>query len=84
MAIPETESPLFFTFHIAKHLGVSSRKVISMIECGYFDASIKPANGHPSKRVYNISDLLKAHFALQLEKMGYTVEFIRNKLNANT
>lgn len=67
----------YTTPELAKILGVSTRKIISMLERGYFKPSIQDSSGHASRRLYNFDDLARAHITLELLNFGLSVELMR-------
>jgi DNA-binding transcriptional MerR regulator len=67
----------YTTPEIAEILGVSTRKVISMLERGYFKPSIQEASGHPSRRLFSFLDVACAYVLFDLLNMGLSVEKMR-------
>ncbi len=67
----------YTTPEIAAILGVRMRKVISMLERGYFKPSIQEANGHASRRLFSFDDVARAYIILELSKFGLSVEYTR-------
>lgn len=67
----------YTTPEIAKTLGVTTRKVLSMMERGYFKASIQEASGHHSKRLFNFWDVLRAYIIHEVLQFGLSVEKLR-------
>jgi len=67
----------YTTPHIAKVLKEPLRKVISMLERGYFKASIQEADGHGSKRVFSFADIFRAFVIHQLMDFGLSVPKLR-------
>ena len=67
----------YTTPELAKILGVTTRKVISMLERGYFKASIQEASGHPSRRLFNFFDVFQAFVTSELLSFGMSVDFLR-------
>ena len=67
----------YTTPEIAKILGVSTRKVISMLERGYLKPSIQEANGHASRRLYSFDDVVRAYIILELLNFGLSVDNMR-------
>lgn len=68
----------YTTKQIAEELGFGTRKVQSMLANGYFKASVKESNGHPSKRIFNEADLVRAKMAVWLWIHGFTPYYIRH------
>ena len=64
----------FTTPELARILGVSTRKVISMLERGYFEPSIQDADGHASKRLYSFNDVVRAYIIHQCLEFGLSVD----------
>ena len=64
----------YTTPDLARILGVSTRKVISMLERGYFEPSIKDADGHASRRLYSFDDVVRAYIIHQCLEFGLSVD----------
>jgi len=62
---------------LGRILGVSTRKIISYIERGYLEPSVQDANGHGSKRIWNLDDVMQATVAQFLLDFGFTTERTR-------
>ena len=77
MTIPEIVQHEYTTPELAKVLGVKTRKIISMLERGYFKASIQEASGHSSRRLFNFSDVFLAYITSELLSFGMSVQFMR-------
>lgn len=67
----------YTTPEIAKTLGEPMRKVLSMLERGYFKASIQEADGHHSKRLFNFWDVLRAYIIHEMVQFGVSVNKLR-------
>jgi DNA-binding transcriptional MerR regulator len=68
----------YTTPEIASILGKSTRKVISMLERGYFKPSIKDADGHASRRLYSFDDVVRAYITMELLEFGVSVKHMRS------
>ena len=78
METKEIKSREYTTPDIAKILGTSTRKIISMLERGYFKPSIRPADGHASRRLYSFDDVIRAYVTMELLEFGVSVEHMRS------
>ena len=73
----QIENREYTTPEIAKILDIPQRKVISMLERGYFRPSIQEANGHASKRLFGFEDVAVAYVIWELLEFGLSVEKLR-------
>jgi hypothetical protein len=67
----------YTTPELAQILGVTTRKIISMLEREYFKASIQEASGHSSRRLFSFSDVFQAFITSELLSFGMSVDYMR-------
>ena len=63
----------YTTPELAKVLGVTTRKIRSMLERGYFKASIQEASGHSSRRLFSFFDVLRAYITFELLSFNISI-----------